>query len=329
MEQLDLPARPYLKPWQRLARDNGRMVFEYAHVAVVLEGKAVQSFLPLLLPLLDGTRTVDEIAEHVDPELRPAVPKILGMLDERSLLTDGPPMPEDAGRGPVETAQLLAAVSADQRGIAESGELLSSATVAVVGTGPAAREMARLLAGSGIDKLSLLDWPESAEGVGAPDLTVVAPEPEELQLLAGWNRLALDSGLPWMQLLPFDGRITVVGPIYVPGHTCCHECYSRRRGASLDYGDENFIALERSPAPYPSGPALRGMAVGLATTLIVQWLTDPASRMDSFITSHLPSVMHAIEWGPPPKVSSHRVYRVPRCPHCFESDVGTPSPWHD
>src|SRR5947208_317481 len=58
-----LPTLPYLAPWYRLAEVEGGLALEYGQTVVRLDGAAVRLLLPALLPLLDGTRTVDEVVE--------------------------------------------------------------------------------------------------------------------------------------------------------------------------------------------------------------------------------------------------------------------------
>lgn len=319
----ELPAKPYLKPWYRLASGQGRLVLEYAHSAVVLEGKAVQKLLPVLLPLLDGTRTPDEISEQIGETVRPAVLNAIAMLTERGLLTDGPPIPADAALGAAETAQLLAALSGDGRTPAECRAGLEGARASMLGSGSVAEQIAALLTDSGVLEPRVLEWPRSAEDLGALDLAIVAPEPGELAKLEAWNRLALEAGTPWLQVLPYDGRIAAIGPLYVPGDSCCYECYRRRRAAILDPAGDAGPA-EESPGPPP--PALQEMIAGLAAMLALRWLGEPDARENP---STLPGTLHALEWAPQVGLSEHHVYRVPRCPVCFPDDQGTALPWHD
>ena len=53
--------RPLLKPWYRLSTNGGRSVLRYAGSVLEFEGRAAERLLPHLLPLLDGTRTVDDV----------------------------------------------------------------------------------------------------------------------------------------------------------------------------------------------------------------------------------------------------------------------------
>ena len=76
-ETTTLPTRPLLKPWYRLSTSPGAAVLRYGSSVLEFEGSAAAEFLPHLLPLLDGTRTVDEIASCLGEPVRPAVDNAL------------------------------------------------------------------------------------------------------------------------------------------------------------------------------------------------------------------------------------------------------------
>jgi bacteriocin biosynthesis cyclodehydratase domain-containing protein len=314
-----LPEKPLLKPWYRLAREEDRVLFHYGESLLTLEGKAAARLLPALLPLLDGTRTVDEIVAYLGEPVRPAIDKALLLFQEHFLLTSGP-LP-DAVEPQRRTAEFLAATDAADRSIGETLETLGAARAGVIGSGPLAEEVARLLRISGVGGLERLSWDAPAGPEASLDLVLAAPSGEELPRLAAWNRSALVAGLPWLQLLPFDGRFLAIGPLYVPGETACFECYSLRRASNLDYPSE-FLALGRVPARHPAAPTLDRAAAGLAATFAVRWL----AHRDEFLPGHWHALEHAWEL----RLTSHFVYRVPRCPAC--SGLATqapPLPWHD
>src|SRR5262249_57362212 len=96
------PALPLLAPWYRVVGDGDRLLLEYAQSLVVLEGAAVRTLLPVLLPLLDGTRTVDALAARLGPAARPAIEAALELLAERGVVVAGPDAPAElrgAARG--------------------------------------------------------------------------------------------------------------------------------------------------------------------------------------------------------------------------------------
>src|SRR5689334_11670039 len=131
-----IPETPYLKPWYRVAREGETLVLEYAHHAVVFRGAAVARLVPPLLPLLDGTRSVDGIVSELGAAAAPAVTAALELLGTHGLLTEGPPL---AGGSPqASTAALLAATLPGQPTVSAVAAALAEAAVAVAGSGTAA-----------------------------------------------------------------------------------------------------------------------------------------------------------------------------------------------
>ncbi|MGH9212998.1 MAG: TOMM precursor leader peptide-binding protein [Acidimicrobiales bacterium] len=319
-----MPDRPYLKPWYRHTEAGGRLVLEYGQSTVVLEGRAVARLMPHLMPLLDGTRTLDDIDRALGEAVAPAVRHALTVLADRGLLLDGPSLGAELAASVADTVHFFAAAS-HAPSLASCEEMLGRAQVVVVGTGPCARDIAAQLGGAGVAKVEVVDW-AAVVPPDAVDLAIAAPEPEELSEITTWNRQALDTGTPWLQVLPYDGRIAAVGPLYVPGETGCYECFGLRRSANVSYPSADYRALQDVPAAYPCPPPLRMMVVGLGAMLALQWLSDRAVGPGQ---SAVPATMHALAWSGTLQHSTHRLHRVPRCPVCFPDDQGTPSPWHD
>ena len=306
-----VPFRPLLAPWYRVAEVDGAIAFEHAQAVVRLDGAAARSLVPRLLPLLDGTRTVDEIVACVGEAVRPAVDNALTVLAGRRLLVDGPPLDEADGDS---VARLLAG-TAPGMSEADVAQALAAAHVAVAGSGRLALEVARALRQAGIGAVAPADWDAVPDG----DLAVAAPARDELTRLAGWNELALAAGRDWLQVLPFDGRFGAVGPLFVPGETCCHRCYRLRRHANVPYPDE-FEAVESQPLAAATPPLLAAALAGLAALVAARWLAlrDPL----------LPARLHTLELRPALSLEEHLVYRVPRCPACSHTAVGgRPLPW--
>lgn len=309
-----IPTLPYLAPWYRVATADDEVVLEYGQRIVCLAGRAGATLVPVLLPLLDGTRTLDEVVEVLGEPARPAIEAALERLDECGLLLEGPPLADDVPAPLSATAGLLASLRHGEVALGEAAGSLGSKSVAVVGRGAAAVEIARLLRQSGMvvrrsDVIS-----------SDVDLAVCAPAPAQLPALGDWNGQALAIGQPWLQVLPFDGRYASVGPLYVPDETCCFECFRLRRAANLDAGDE-LALLEATPAAYQAAPAVQALLAGIAATLALDWLV----LRNNFV----PSAFYAVALGPVLDVSMHHVHRVPRCPACSGlADVAAPLPWH-
>jgi bacteriocin biosynthesis cyclodehydratase domain-containing protein len=308
------PLRPLLASWYRVVEDGRRYVFEHGHRAVVLEGGAVRELLPRLLPLLDGTRSVDELARALGEAARPAIVNAVVILAERGLVIEGPP-----AAGEPELVATAEAIAADTGSApARIAERLARAEVAVAGSGPVAGELARLLARSGIGSVG---WSELGGGLGPADLVVAAPAADELDAMPAVNAAALASGQPWLQVLPFDGRFLAVGPLVLPGSTACARCYQLRRTASLGFGELGAL-LDRRPPHAPAGPILEVFGAAAAAVVVVRWVGSLDPR--------LPGTLFALEPGAGPRISVHAVLRVPRCDACSGlAALAAPRVWFD
>ncbi len=259
------------------------------------------------MPLLDGTRTTQEIVDALGRSAEPAILRALALFDEHGLLVDGPPTP-----GHDDEARYVAAVSAATPAGARSA--LRRARVAVRGSAPAGGEVVRLLTSAGVATTAAALVERDGESA---DLVVVAPAPEEVEHLAGLNARRLSDATPWLALLPSDGGFAAVGPLFVPGQTACHACFLLRRGATSGF-ERDHPLLERQPVRAPMPPAASAIAAGLATLICLRWLGahDPT----------LPGAMYALELRGTLALTRHRVLRVPRCPACGTSSP-PPSPW--
>jgi bacteriocin biosynthesis cyclodehydratase domain-containing protein len=310
---MTLPQHPLLAPWCRLVEDGDRLLLEHARSVVVLEGGAVRSLLPELLPLLDGSRTGAELGDALGAAVRPAVQRALELLDGHGLLVDGPPVDS---RDEV-AAGALAVAASYRLGPAEAGRRLRAAKVAIVGESRVGRTVARLLRRCGIGSLERLGWAPDAQ----LDLAVVAPGPSEVGRLESWNTAALDRGVRWLMLRPFDGATATVGPLVVPGESPCHSCLLLRLGGHLEYGSD-FARIERTPLAVEAGAPLETIAAGVAAQLVLGWVAGHDSR--------LPGLVHVLESGPPLVLSAHPILRVPRCPACSAVERRAPLiPWHE
>jgi bacteriocin biosynthesis cyclodehydratase domain-containing protein len=306
-----VPRLPLLTPWYRLVEHDERLLLEHGQAVVVLEGAAVKTLLPALLPLLDGTVTCEELVQRLGVAVGPAVELALETLASHGLLVEGPevrPGLRAAAHGLASAFDLAPAVAAER---------LGGAAVDVVGSSPAGAEIGRLLRASGVGRVSRGRW----KGSGHVDLAVVAPAVDELTGLDSWNRAANESGTRWLPVLPYDGRFAAIGPLVVPGESCCYECFLRRRGTNLEYG-EHLRDIERAPIAARADPAFESFAAALAAHLALRWIGGQDSA--------LPGVLYAVEARPTLSLGEHPVLRVPRCPVCSPVErLAAPLPWYE
>jgi bacteriocin biosynthesis cyclodehydratase domain-containing protein len=304
------PDRPLLAPWYRLVGDGDRLLLEHAQSVVVLEGAAVRILLPRLLPLLDGTHCVDDLAERLGNAARPAIVAALELLAERGLVIDGPDAPvrvREAAHAVAAAYGLAPAVAAAR---------LGAASVALVGGATCLGEIARLLCAAGVAEVRRGSW----RGRGRADLAVVAPAADELDRLHAWNQVAFDRNARWLLVRPYDGRFASVGPLIVPGQSCCYECTVLRRGANGGYADE-FADVEVAPVAARADAGFQALVAGLAAHLVVRWT---AGRDKT-----LPGALFTLEAQPALKLAEHHVLRVPRCETCSGAARAAPRlPWH-
>jgi bacteriocin biosynthesis cyclodehydratase domain-containing protein len=303
-----VPERPLLVPWCRLVEDGDRLLLERVRSVVVLEGGAVRTLLPELLPLLDGSRTREEIDEALGGAARTAVDRALEVLAANALLVEGGAETRPDG---------VAVAAAYGLGPAEAGRRLRDARVALLGESRLGSAVGRLLRRSGIGSVERLGW----EPEPLFDVAVVAPAPFESGRLESWNTLALERGIRWLAIRPFDGATTTVGPLVVPGESPCHVCLLLRLGGHLEYGSD-FARIERTPLRVEAGAPLETIAAGVAAHLVLGWIGGHDTR--------LPGLVHVLESGPPLVLSAHSLLRVPRCPACSPAErLAPPVPWHE
>jgi bacteriocin biosynthesis cyclodehydratase domain-containing protein len=299
-----------LTPWYRLAEDGDRLLLEHAQAVVVLEGGAVRTLLPALLPLLDGSRTRLEIAGELGAPARSAVERALELLARNGLLVEG----GGAGADRPGAAALAAAYALAP---AEAAERLRRATVGIVGGSRTGTDVARLLQQAGVGSVERLDWSCRC----LVDLVIVAASPAEAGRLEEWNERALEQGVRWLVVRPFDGVAATVGPLVVPGESPCHACLLLRLAGHVEYAAD-FLRLERTPVAVEPGAPLQAILAGVATQATLAWVGGRDTR--------LPGVLHVLEAGPPVSLTAHPVLRVPRCPVCSTAEtLAPPIPWHE
>ncbi|HEY3945628.1 MAG TPA: TOMM precursor leader peptide-binding protein [Solirubrobacteraceae bacterium] len=301
-----------LKPWYRRVLRDDTALFEYADVIVRMDGAAVRQLFPRIFEHLDGTHALEEVINSCGEEAAPATLNALKELSKHGLLMEGSVGPTigEPENGDValhdvvrrqETIRFLTATAPFEA--ASPAESLPNLRLAVVGSGDTADEVLRLFRESSVLAVRG-DWEASS---GEDHLYVVAPAPDELPLLEIWNAAAFERKQSWVQVLPYNGRFAAVGPLYVPGETCCYACFLVRRAQNSGYASE-FGILQRSPARYPMSPAMSALLASAACNLVLAWAIDPATR--------LAGTLHSVEFGRELIVQPHSVYRAPRCPVC-------------
>lgn len=282
--------RPYWPPHLRAYPSPGEGVFLFSEGRNVFLGDPA---LAEMAPLLDGSRTDEEVIDALEGRVEPAHVYVrLLELRAQGRLWDSLPFSQ-----PRNTPGLAAWFAG--RGLREETARRALGNLRVATDHPALRE--RLL------ESGLRVVPAGA------DLTVVVTD-DYMQL----------GDVAWPRWLPVKdvGRQLWIGPVFEPGGPCW-ECLAQR--LRVNRRGETYVARQRADAePYRSShgwlPSTRALALELAATEVVNLALGKGLGADLLV--------YDCETR---QSSLHRVVKRPQCPRCgqppeFQPVVLQPSP---
>ncbi|HEY2379675.1 MAG TPA: TOMM precursor leader peptide-binding protein [Terriglobia bacterium] len=286
-----------LKPRFRASFDvhvAGRAVFLLdEHRQLILEGERYC----ILAPLLDGVRSISDIAR--DCEQRLPLPQIFSTLNElerRGYLVEG----GDSAAGPA--AQAFWEYPREG--------------------GPAKRAPHELAVSvQGLGRASALPLSEAflANGIALDQarsqLLVVATDDYLRGELEEINRTCLRENRPWMLFKPV-GLVLWIGPIFEPNKTGCWHCLRQRLEANRMA--EQYIQDHTSPqkpvvTSVATLPASLELASSLAVTAATEWLAFPES-------ARLRGRMMSLDLANT-AAQHHELVRRPQCTECGNPDL--------
>ncbi len=287
--------RPTFRPYFHLETVEEEGVFllsEHGHF--VLTGHLNE----LVVPLVDGERTADEIAVELADKAKPEeIFYTLALLERDGHLEESNgPMPEGhaAFWSSLGVAGSLAAARLAATDVAVQDLGLHS-------TKPVERALERL------------GLTTAAEG----DVKLVVVDDYLHPGLRAINDAQLASRTPWMLLKP-HGFVVWVGPLFVPGTTGCWECLARRLRDNREV--EGFIEKKGQPGPFPvarsRNPASADYAIQLAAlqTAIFVASGGKAHLVGNVVTANLAAFIN----------DTHMLVRRPQCSAC-----GVPHAWRN
>lgn len=133
--------------------------------------------------------------------------------------------------------------------------------------------------------------------------------------LHAYNQQALDSSRAWMLVKPV-GTIIWVGPIFQPGETGCWQCLVQRLRGNRPV--EEFIQ-RRKPistpltAPLASLPATLQTALGMAATEVFKWIVRGENkRLEGVLVTHDTLSL---------EIQNHSLVKRPQCPDCGKKAI--------
>ena len=289
--------RPRIKPYfnvQVVDEEGVYLLSETGHV--VLSGRRSLA----LVPLMDGTRTTEEIAEAVSDEF--SVAEVYFFVEEmrsKQYLDEGNDAGISSDRNFWQAMQLEPEHVRSQLARCRV-KLFAFGDVETVATEEALRTFGINIVGD--------NW----------DLAVAITSDYLAKGLAELNELCVSTGKPWMVMKPL-GVIAWAGPIFEPGHTGCWECLAQRLRLNREvetYLQNRFERAEPFPVARASNSATYALGVQLGVLGAAKWLARGSSHTQPAQLLTLNMLTMTTQW--------HSLVRRPQCPVCgdSETDVG-------
>ncbi|MGK7926077.1 MAG: TOMM precursor leader peptide-binding protein [Spirulina sp.] len=280
--------KPKLKNCFRVEKVEGESVFLLSERGTILLSDVIYQ---KLIPLIDGTRSQEEIVARVRNEIPEAyVYFALMELEQKGFLIENeesfsPDLalfceylnikPEDAQKRLQSTRVAVRTLGSLEGG--ELTEMLASLHVQIA-------EPADI-------EIILTD-------------NYLRPELEEI------NQTHLQTSVPWMLVKPI-GTLLWIGPIFQPHQTACWECLAQR--LHNNQPAESFIRRrreERSPltAPLTNLPTTRQTALTMAANELLKWILQGQNkRLEGAIATYDPLSL---------SLKNHAIVKRPQCPRC-------------
>lgn len=244
------------------------------------------SAYPLIIPLLDGTRTALETGTLLESKLAPEETHYaLALLERDGFIAE--PVPN------LSPAQAAFWYSLGVEASLAAGRI-ANARVAIAGfdaSDPMHTELWDALSSWGLHGGEDSGLCANYQLVIAGDYLAL-----DLDLL---NRQALESGQAWMLVNP-HARVAAVGPLFRPGFTACWACLAHRLR-------ENRMTLPWPGGGTPSGSA-SSLVLRLAADELAKWIAlGGATMLDGSLLTFDHGSLAFVR---------HRVARRPQCPAC-------------
>ena len=149
------------------------------------------------------------------------------------------------------------------------------------------------------------------QAVDTADFVVVALEQPDLRTCHMVNRLCIRQETPWL-LATIDGNNGLVGPLFVPGHTACYNCYQTLAWAAtpspvMARRYRQHLLQRDASSFFPGLPGFAQLVAGYSSLAAVNFLL----RQTSFALGKVVN----LEFNNM-TVDVENVLKLPRCPVC-------------
>jgi molybdopterin-synthase adenylyltransferase len=345
------PRRPRLRPFFHIVPlSGGRVQLRSAYRSLVISGAGAPELTRLMLPLLDGSRTPDEIVHACHGHAPEAVHDALALLQEKAVLEDaaGADRASLSPDAQERFADQLRLFSASVGNPLQCQADLQSKHVTLVGATPLGLAIGHQLAHSGIgavqvvptsdaDAAAAMAYVQEANRNGAhgalrlsrmseaavdaivgeacsdADLVIVPNDGPGPALNRMVNEVCLAREKPWLPVVLF-GNDVGIGPLVVPGQTACFMCYELRMKGNLLFADE-YVAFEDH--------LLKGLASDVAQGGLKVYAGVVAGITAIEAIKFLTKFTYPLALGRLIRFNFvnyqymvHPVLRLPRCPRC-------------
>lgn len=316
--RVELPRRPLLAPWATVVDlGDDRLQLRGAELAYTLRHPFLIGLFRAVEPLLDGARTVEEIAAAGPPEFEETtVVFLLKLLEANGLLQAGPGSGDaTADLRPWERQLRFLAHFVPDAAAAQT--TLLDARVRVAGDGSVAAAVASALGTVGVAAFADAAVPTADELEGT-DLVVACSDSPGYAFFDAVNRACLDTRTRWLRaaVVATAGQL---GPTMLPGQTCCYTCFDLRTQAHVS--DLDGLAAYRGH----TAPADEGALGPLVATLAAEAALEAARLLTGFAPPATVGRFYELVASTPARVG-HDVLKVPRCPSCSVVQ-GPREPW--
>ena len=288
-----------------------------------LSGKSVGVLTEHLLPLLDGSRTRDEVYAALGSRLsEAAMDALLGKLSQLRLLRRVHSTGLSGG-----VPSFVADASDDPEG---DWRRVRAHPIALVGpASPSVSVWISALRDAGFESVRWVAQPseEDADALLASGFVIAVEEDENRlrPLLFELNRAALAAKRSWLIVRFTRAEEAWIGPLFEEGEAC-YQCLVDRWRANLKTvrETERFIRWQRETAP-GKGP---GTYPPHATQIAAVVAYEAVRWIAGFEASPLASAVRIVDLRSQ-ECTTHRVLRHPMCAACGRADIARPTPWEE
>lgn len=316
---------------------------------------AIDSTLPVkrVIPLLDGTRTLEDIARCLPDVESVQIERLLGQLLDARLLEDASDSISTQSHAHDRYARQITFFSHFSLEARALQRKLSESHVLVAGLGRVGARLLRSLITSGVGRLTAMAGPLDSparsaavirnvcraaqrrslacregtlfeDGVCLPsaelrgvDVVIVALDAPAPGLLSQINTVCVGANTIWLPV-GINGAEAYFGPTVLPGRTACYTCCDLRTKANLDHVEAYRLYEERLNAgqhrDFGTLPQFPRIIAEMATTEVVRLLSG-FHRATTYGRVFTVDLVTLAS-------CFHDVLRLPRCPTCGESSVG-------